>query len=394
MNLERFHNILETGWNDINDSEMIVHFGKLVNNLLQLTGEPADADHQKNVVQSRSALLEILKASPSNDYPPSWKNILQGYGLSYYLAENILAAVNKAFEGNDITPQAVYEALQSVQSELVEFHEVTSRILLGFKKLDVETEYLEEGDVEIAYTVPRELYEGSPSKLGKEFREIELLLKPFAEMAIGHAQEFKVRSISSSDFMIVLGVAGVSILGAAKVVRLIAAAVLDIIVAYKNVVEIRLMKSKLGNIVGASDQRDAATAALEALVQAKIDTGMAEAAGRLFEKFNAIEDEGRANEIRNHVELNMKKIAARIDHGFEIETRMGELPEPKLEGELGEGEGDGVEGQEIERLREALETISAAHREQLTFEREGEPILSLPDPSDDEPPEGYRPNDP
>ena len=62
MNLERFHNILKTGWNDINDSEMIVHFGKLVNNLLQLTGEPADADHQKNVVQSRSALLEILKA--------------------------------------------------------------------------------------------------------------------------------------------------------------------------------------------------------------------------------------------------------------------------------------------------------------------------------------------
>ena len=386
MNLERFHNILSTAWNDINDSEEIIYIRDLANHLQQLTEEPADADHQKNVVQSRSALFEVLQSSPSNDYPPSWKNILQGYGLSYYLAENVLAAVNKAFAGNDITPQAVYETLRLVHSEFVELHEVTGRILVGFDKLDVETEYLEEGDVEIAYTVPRELYEGSPSKLGKEFREIELLLKPFAEMAMGHAQEFKVRSISSSDFMIVLGVAGVSILGAAKVVRLIAAAVLDIIVAYKNVVEIRLMKSKLADIDGASDQRDAATAALEALVQAKIDTGMAGAAGRLFEKFNAIKDEGRANEIRNHVELNMKKIAARIDHGFEIETRMGELPEPKLEGELGEGEGDGVDGQGIERLREVLETISAAHREQLTFEREGEPILSLPDPSDDEPP--------
>ena len=392
MKLERFYDILATAHNDIESSQVIPHLGQLVDHLEQLTGEPADGDHQRNVAESRTRLLETLRASPSNGYPPSWKNVLRGYGLSYFLAENVMAAVNEAFTANDITPQTVFERLQSVNSDLANYHQVTGGILIGFERLGVETEFLKEGDVEIAYTVPREIYEGSPSKLGKEFHEIELLLKPFAEMAMGQAHEFKVRSISSSDFTIVLGVAGVTILGGAQVVRLIAAAVRDIIASYKDVVEIRLMKAKLGDMGGALDKRDAATVALEEFVQARIDKGLAEAACRLSKKFNVIEDSGRAHEIQNYMHINMKKIAARLDHGYDIETRMGELPKPKAQGEDGDVEEDGVESQDAKELREAQEMISAAHREQLTFEREGEPILSLPDPSDGEPLKDDRPN--
>ena len=383
MNLARFHNILETASVDFGNSEVRDQLDQLVSHLQQLTGEPANPDHQRNVAQSRSALLKTLESSPSNHYPPNWINVLQDYHLSHFLAKNIIAAVNDAFSANAITPQAVLETLQSVQSELMRDREFVKQILSGFDHFGVENEYLSEGDVEISYTVPRRLYEDNPSRLGREFREIEILLKPFAEMAIGHAQEFKVRSISSSDFTIVLGVAGVSVLGAAQVVRLIAAAIRDIISAYKDVVAIRQMKSTLGEIDGAPNERDIVTVALDKFVQAKIDKGMAEATIRLFNAFNKIEDKGRANEIQNHVQISMKKIAARIDHGYEIETRMGELPVAKTEGE-DVGEEDIAEDSEIEELREALAIIGAAHHEQLTFEREGEPILSLPDPTDGE----------
>ena len=384
MNLERFHSILATATRDTNDSEVPTCLQELTSHLANQSNDPANADHQRSVSQSRSELLEALTKAPSNDYPPSWENVLRDYGLTYFVAKNVTVAVDEAFRGNDITPQAVLDALQSVQGELGVSLQHSDQILRVFDELGVKTDDLLPGDVEIAYTVPRELYEESPSKLGKEFREIESLLKPFAEMATGQAQEFKVRSISSSDFMIVLGVSGVSILGAAKVVRLIAAALRDIISAYKDVVEIRLMKSKLGNIDGIQEQRDIATGALEDLVQATIDAGLVEAAAGLSDTFNEIEDKGRANEVRNHVQANMKKIAARIDHGYDIETRMGELPAAATEEEEGEGEEASVEDPETKALRDALETISEAHREQLTFERGGEPILSLPDPSDDE----------
>ena len=50
----------------------------------------------------------------------------------------------------------------------------------------------------------------------------------------------------------------------------------------------------------------------------------------------------------------MRKLAALIDHGYDIETRGGELPEPETDAEEGEG-AEGIDGsREIKDLREAL----------------------------------------
>ena len=205
MNLERFHSILATARRDMNESEVQSQLLELINHLEHQSNDPANPDHQRNVSQSRAGILEALAEAPSNDYPPSWEIALQDYGLTYFLAKNVLLAVDEAFKGNEITPQAVFDALQPVREELSESLQHTDQILAGFERLGVKTDDLRPGDVEIAYTIPRKLREKSPSDLGKEFGEIEKLLKPFAEIATGETPEFEVRSISSSDFTIILG---------------------------------------------------------------------------------------------------------------------------------------------------------------------------------------------
>ena len=191
MNLERFHSILATARGDTNESKVQEQLLQLVNDLEHQSNDPANADYQRNVSQSRARILEALAEAPSNDYPPSWENALQEYGLTYFLAKNVLLAVDEAFKGNDITPQAVFDALQPVRDELGESLQHTDQILAGFERLGVETDDLRPGDVEIAYTIPRKLRENSPSDLGKEFGEIEKLLKPFAEIATGKHQNLK-----------------------------------------------------------------------------------------------------------------------------------------------------------------------------------------------------------
>ena len=395
MNLERFHSILATATRDTNDSEVPTRLQELINHLEHQSNDPANPDHQRNVSQSRSGLLEALTKAPSNDYPPSWENTLRDYGLTYFLAKNVKVAVDEAFRDNDITPQSVFDSLQPVRDELHESLEHTDQILASFERLGVETDDLLPGDVEIAYTIPRELREGSPSDLGKEFGEIEKLLKPFAEMATGETPEFEVRSISSSDFTIVLSLNSDTVIGVAgaasgvailtvKAVHMVAAAVREILGIYKDIVTIGHMKSNLGNMDGTQEKRDTIIIALQDFFQDRIDTGIAEAADRLCDKFNKIKDKERTNELQNYVRTSMRKIAALIDNGYGIETRCGQLPEPETEEEEGEGD-EGIEGsQEIRDLREALKEINEIQRDQLTFEREGEPILSLPDPFDDE----------
>ncbi len=141
------------------------------------------------------------------------------------------------------------------------------------------------------------------------------------------------------------------------------------------------MKADLGAFDDTQKERDAAIIALQDLVEAKIDDAIPKAANRLCEKFNKIMDKERENELRNHLQINMRKIAALIDYGYDIETRGGEPPEPVTKEEEGEGQ-ESIE--ESENLQKALEEIRKIHREQLTFEREGEPILSLPNPFNDE----------
>ena len=75
--------------------------------------------------------------------------------------------------------------------------------------------------------------------------------------------------------------------------------------------------------------------------------------------------------------VGLRKLARRIDEGFGLETRMGELPSPAGE--------EGIEGEATGQaeLQTHFERIQAAHKEQIMFESEGEPILNLPEPEDE-----------
>ena len=109
---------------------------------------------------------------------------------------------------------------------------------------------------------------------------------------------------------------------------MVAAAIREILGVYKDVVGLRRMRAVLGAIDDTQKERDAAIIALQDLVEAKIDDGIPKAANRLFEKFNKIMDKKRENELRNHLQINMRKIAALIDHGYDIETRAASRQSP------------------------------------------------------------------
>ena len=145
MNLERFHSILATARGDTNESKVQEQLLQLVNDLEHQSNDPANADYQRNVSQSRARILEALAEAPSNDYPPSWENALQEYGLTYFLAKNVLLAVDEAFKGNDITPRP-FSMHCSLRDELGESLQHTDQILAGFERLGVEDD-LRPGDV-------------------------------------------------------------------------------------------------------------------------------------------------------------------------------------------------------------------------------------------------------
>lgn len=378
MNLERFHTIIAKAKQDTEESRVPKLVGQLVGHLGNLVKEPANPEHQKNISSVREDLKQALLSARSNAYSPNWRNILRTHGLNFFIAGALLESVEQTFSGNEITPQLTLEKLQKIQSSLSESLQNCGNILGGFKHLAIQTDDLGEGECEISITIPRDHVESNPSALGKEFGNLEKLFGPFSELATGQVQKFEIRSISSTDFTIILGVMASSAL-AAQTVKIIAEAVRSIIAIYKDVLEIRTMKAKLAKMNVDEDARKKSTISLEQLVTTTIQKGIEKAADELLQKFSKVTDKHRANEVRNSIQINMSEIASRIDHQFDIETRMGGLPKPKPK--EGESKEETPESSDMIEMRDALEIIDNAHKEQLKFEREGEPILSLSKPS-------------
>lgn len=61
-------------------------------------------------------------------------------------------------------------------------------------------EELEPGQCELSYLIPRKFTEENLSSLKKEIAELNFILNNISVVATGEKQEFKVNTLSSSDY--------------------------------------------------------------------------------------------------------------------------------------------------------------------------------------------------
>lgn len=101
-----------------------------------------------------------------------------------------------------------------------------------------------------------------------------------------------------------------------------------------------------------------------------MEEGIDKLVGELLADFHRVDDKNRENELTIELKYALKKIANRVDRGFNIEVRMGEPEATELE--AGEQEDAGAE--EAARLHARI----AASAQMLQFLKlEGDSILSL-----------------
>ena len=87
-------------------------------------------------------------------------------------------------------------------------------------------------------------------------------------------------------------------------------------------------------------------------------------------------ERSRANELRKELEVSLNALANRIDQGYTVDVRAGELP-------ADDGDQNGEEsGDEEKKLRMIVEQV-LEKQEKLNFANDtGETILSLPELTD------------
>jgi hypothetical protein len=302
----------------------------------------------------------VLNEAASNDFGPAWRQVILEMGLDGLLGNNLKDRIDDIFQRNQITPSEAHKEIQTILNDLTQLKQALDQLLHGFQHFRIAAEDLQPGQCELSILVPRSFVKNRFGRLGREFRELDKTFRVFSELVTGTRPAFEIRTISTTDPVVVLLV--VTPVGAC-----IAKTISWLLESYERILNIRLMHRELSVL----DMPDDIIRRVDEEADTRIDRDIDGMVDRLLDEYES-SDEGRRNELRTELRQSLKKIVARIDRGFNIEIRVKpeELPPPPE---------DEAEDEETIRKREEYDVIQSTAKRLQYRKLEGEPILRLPE---------------
>lgn len=361
MNVERLHVIAQAVLNDLERTDLEDTLQNLVTSLQNQVNQPNQPQHQQRVSEILTSLFQALATAPNNDFPPSWRQALTELGGEGLLGLELRTTVEEIFSRNQITPSVALDEIKQLHTQVHDFREAFVLIINAFEHLEIGADDLAPGECELGVLVPRSFVKNKLENFGEELRELDKIFNVFAEVVTGSRPGFDIRSISSSDFSMLIDV--VPEIGAC-----LAIAVERIVALYKQLLEIRKLRNELKD-QGIPKQK---LKGIEDHANTVMDNGIEKLTPELIKQFYKKGDDGRKHELSMDLKYALKKIAGRIDRGYNIEIRVEPL---EADAEEDTGEAPPAVFQHIQTIRSAAQALQY-------IKKEGEPILSLPESKD------------
>lgn len=366
MNAERLHAIALALKKEIDSQNLIPCYQEMVNSLQRAVSQPQQPAHQNAVSQQLSRVYAALEHAPSDLFSPVWRQTLDEIGGVELVGKPLAAHVRRIFERNQITPATALDELKQMFEALQKFKQAIDSTIQGLGALNIGAEELESGECEVGVLIPRAAIKNNLNALGEELKELNFIFGTFSELATGQRENYKVKSLSSTELMVFLA-------AIPPVAACIAHAAEKVANFYKTLLEIRKHKAELKALGLKETEMKGIADHANAFMQDKIEKLTVE----IVDSYYKSKDQPRRNELRNSVTIALNRIATRIDQGFNIEVRVGPVPDEKDEGKKASAKD----------LQQYIAIIQGA-REGLQFLKlKGDSILHLPDSTAHEKPE-------
>ena len=357
MNTERLNKIINEIQTEFNEINLVKKIASLRNLLKNVVNEPQQPVHQQKLVNIRSDLYKSLTDASSNEFGPIWKQVVSEIGGSELLGNTLKNRIELIFSKNQITPSAALEDLIIILKEVQAFNNAINQSVQGFNGLGIGKEDLEENECEVSYLIPRLYTEENLETLKKEVSELNFILNHISEVATGKKEIFRVKSISSSDYLFYINVS-------LFVGHILVIATEKILNTYKSILEIKKLRNELKE-KGVPEKE---TKGIEDYANKTMETEIVKLAKGMVKEHYKNNDSARKNELINGLTISFNKIANRIDNGFNIDIRVNTIPERNKDEEIdNETKIDEEMRKRIYQASKSLEFINTS----------GKPILSL-----------------
>lgn len=362
MNVERLHAVALAIKDDLKKTREVQLLEQLRAALQNEVNQPQQPTYQQQVSDTLKELNKVLAAAASNNFTPMWKQCSEEIGAANLLGIVLFERIRNVFERNQITPSIALKDITTIHDEANALSKALDQLVSALSSLNIGSEELNPGECELGLLIPREYVNNKLEEFSEELHLLNKTFGTFSELATGSRPGFDIRTISSTDLTVFLHLSP-------EVCACVAVAIERIVALYKQLLDIRELRSKLAE-KGLSDK---SLQGVDTYANTHMKDGIDKLIGEMIERYAANHDEGRKNELRTELRNTLNRIANRVDNGFNFEIRV----QPPEEEESGKVDKEQVAAQPIQIAMDAAGRIQF-----LKFG--GKSILSLPEPDIEE----------
>lgn len=359
MNVEELRDIAETLLDHATETDAVGLLEQLRQAVERQTNNPQDSGAQSAVADARSSLAESLRSGVADEFNARWRRMVDDMGIGILLPREMLGRLDELFLQHQVTIQVVNEGIAAMANEVTSAVEQLKSLVAALDFLNIESSGLLPGQFEAEVVIPRAEVDNSLSGLGREFEELEDLIRPFVELDVGSPPPLEVRQIASTDFMAALLMTP----GAAV---LLSKAIDGVLAVYERVLRIRKLRQELREAGLPEETVERVEQDATELVEREIPTIVR----NVMERAASMSEDGRRNEIEIAVTRSVRGIVRRVDNGFRMTVRAGPPPEPD------EADGEGPDSHPpSSQIAAARNLVLESQRRADSQELVGDPIL-------------------
>lgn len=357
MNVERLHRVIYDFKNDLVQTNILALIQNVRDNLQNVVNQPNQPTYQINLVASIDELNKGLMSSRHNNYTPMFKETISDISNNMNFGEELKNEIQNIFASNSITPAKALEDINKIYNEISTVQTGITNAISGLESLNIEKEELEPGECELGYTIPRNYVDNKLVELKNEIGELNFILNFITEAVTGKTEEYKVKTISSSEFLLYV------IIGL-QVADVLSKATERILNHYKLILDIKVLRNQLSEKGVPSKETSSIDKYANGLMQSEIKKLAKEVIDAHYQG-----EKTRKNEIENGLTIAFNKLANRIDSGFNIEIRVEPLPKAK----------DEQKSEDYENQVQLINSIQQSAKNIDYIEARGKAILQLPE---------------
>ena len=343
MTIEKFYETLDLIARLDTELSLQASIESIRDTLNQLVNAPAQPQFQANLASAIAKLAEATERLGATLTPLQSSAIAELRGEEFF-DPSVSEKVKATISANAMTPSVARDFLTDLAARRAAYLATIRKTLEGLRNLGAKSEKLAPGFADMAFVIPRELFDNELDSFAKELSYINRLIQHQTEALTGTSEPVLLEGLSAS-------VPTIALLAGVEVIANLAEIVESFLAAWERIEKIRNARKSITDLglkgTAVEELNEEITSTINEVVEHSIDITLGNYSG----------DAGRKNELETALRQDTHRLFGQIERGLTIQFRAE--PDPDAD----------------ESDQSALETLERVNREMQFPLVDGEPVL-------------------